>query len=165
MAERERLLEHEARLRLRALRSVHHQQHAVHHAEHTLDLATEVRVTRRVDDVDLDVIVLDSGVLGEDGDATLLLLIVAVHQTVVLAERLPELLLQHRVHQGSLSVVDVRHDRNVADVGARAIHGDVARALTHRRGEPAHRRRHEGAAHGRQRQCAEKGSRHRASDW
>ena len=43
----------EPRLRHRPLDRVDQQQHAVDHAEHALDLAAEVGVARRVDDVDL----------------------------------------------------------------------------------------------------------------
>ena len=38
LAQPERLLEHETRLRLRTLLSIHEQQHAVDHTEHALDL-------------------------------------------------------------------------------------------------------------------------------
>merc|ERR1719258_993157 len=111
----ERLLEHEARLRLGALLRVDQQQHAVHHVEHTLDLAAKVRVTRRVDDVHLDALVGQCSVLSEDGNATLLLLVVAVHQTVILADlhgasdRLGRL--KHGVDERRLAVINVRNNR------------------------------------------------------
>ena len=53
----ERLAEHEPRLRQRALRRVDEQEHAVDHRQRALDLAAEVGVARRVDDVDLRVAV------------------------------------------------------------------------------------------------------------
>ena len=50
----ERLAQHEARLRQRALARVDEQQHAVDHRQTALDLPAEVGMARRVDDVDLD---------------------------------------------------------------------------------------------------------------
>ncbi len=114
----ERLAKHEARLRKRTLARVDEQQHAVDHCERALDLAPEVGVAGRVDDVDLDLAVLHGGVLREDRDALLALEIHGVHDALgdilVLAER-PRLP-QHRVDEGGLAVVDVGHDRHVADV-------------------------------------------------
>ena len=52
-AQRERLLKHGARLRHRAFDRVDQQQAAVGHVEHALDLAAEVGVAGRVDDIDL----------------------------------------------------------------------------------------------------------------
>ena len=54
MAHLERLLEHEAGLRHGAFGGIDQQQHAVHHVHHALDLAAEIGVAGRVDDVDLD---------------------------------------------------------------------------------------------------------------
>ena len=49
----ERLAQHKARLRLRALRRIHDQQHAVDHVHDPLDFAAEIRVAGRVDDIDV----------------------------------------------------------------------------------------------------------------
>src|SRR5262249_22565936 len=72
----------------------------------------------RIHNVDLDVMVADRGVLGQDGDAALALQIVRVHHAfghlLVLAEDMA--LSQHRVDQRSLAVVDVGDDRNITDV-------------------------------------------------
>ena len=54
-AERERLAQHEARLRHRPVERVDDEQHAIDHAQDALDLAAEIGVARRVDDVDLGV--------------------------------------------------------------------------------------------------------------
>ena len=114
----ERLAQHEARLRQRALGRVDQQQHAVDHLQPALHLAAEVGVAGRVDDVELDAVVTDRGVLREDRDALLALEIHRVHHAVVdvlvLAERagLPE----HGVHQRGLAVIDVGDDRDVSEV-------------------------------------------------
>ena len=52
----ERLAQDEARLRQRALAGVDEQQDPVDHEQPALDLAAEVRVAGRVDDVELDVV-------------------------------------------------------------------------------------------------------------
>ena len=49
----ERLAQHEARLRHRPFGGVDQQQAAVGHLQHALDLAAEVGVAGRVDEVDL----------------------------------------------------------------------------------------------------------------
>ena len=76
--EAEGMLENETRLRHGALEGIDQQQDAVGHLEHALDLATEVGMARRVDDIDLHVLVADGDVLGENRDAALALLIVGV---------------------------------------------------------------------------------------
>ncbi len=117
---RQRLARHEARLRHRPLDRIHQQQHAIDHRQHALDLAAEIRVTRRVDDVDVDAVVIDRRVLGEDRDAAFLLDVARVHHALddvlVLGERAR--LLQELVDQGGLAVVDVRDDRDVAEGAA-----------------------------------------------
>src|SRR5262249_15534323 len=114
------LLQDEARLGERPLGGVHQEQHAVHQGERPLDLAAEVGVARRVDDVQLDPAIRDGGVLGHDRDPLLALEIDGVEHA--LGDRLvgPEdaALPQHRVDQSRLAVVDVGDDRQVPDVGA-----------------------------------------------
>ena len=111
----ERLPEDEPRLRQRALRGVDEQQHAVDHRQPALDLAAEVGVPGRVDDVDLRPPEPHRRVLGEDRDSLLALEVHRVEHALgdvlVRAERarLPE----HRVDEGRLAVVDVGDDRDV----------------------------------------------------
>ena len=113
---RQRLARDEARLRHRPFDRVDQQQHAVDHRQHALDLAAEIRVARRVDDVDVRAFVVDRAVLREDRDAALALEIVGIHDPLghllVLAEGsgLP----QQLVDQRGLAVVDVRDDGDVA---------------------------------------------------
>lgn len=67
------MTQHEAGLGHGALKGVDQQQGAVGHTQHALDLAAKVGVARSVDDVDLNVLVLDRDVLGENRDAALAL--------------------------------------------------------------------------------------------
>ena len=115
----ERLAQDEARLRHRTLVGVDEQEHRVGHGERALDLPAEVRVAGGVDDVDPRVLELDRGVLGQDRDAALALLILAVHgafgRDLPGAEGSREA--EHRVDERGLAVVDVGHDGQVADGG------------------------------------------------
>ena len=121
----QRLAQHEAGLGERTFGRVDEQQHTVDHRQRPLDLATEVGVSWRVDDVDRDravgALVLDGRVLGEDRDPLLTLQVHRVHDPFVDVlvgperARLPE----HLVDQRGLAVVDVGHDGHVAEVGAR----------------------------------------------
>ena len=114
----ERLAQHEPGLGERAFAGVHQQEDAVDHRQPALDLAAEVRMARRVDDVDLRPAVAHGRVLGEDRDPLLALQVAGVHDALadvlVLAERsgLPE----HRVDERRLAVVDVGDDGDVADI-------------------------------------------------
>ena len=81
----QRLAQHEAGLRQRALGGVDQQHHAVDHGQAALHLATEVGVARGVDDVDhrhaaVGVLTVHGGVLRQDGDALFLLQVTGVHQ-------------------------------------------------------------------------------------
>ena len=111
--------EDEAGLRQRTFRGIDQEERPVHHLEGALDLAAEVRVPRRIDDVDLVALVRDRGVLGQDGDPALALEIDRVHDPVghhlALAE--DAALLEHGIDEGGLAVVDVGHDRDIADEG------------------------------------------------
>ena len=115
-AHRERLLGDEAGLRHRAVHRVDQDQHRIDHRQHALDLAAEVGVAGGIDDVDAIALPGDRGVLGQDGDAAFLFLVVAVHHALgqhgALAQRAR--LLQQTVDEGGLAVVDVGDDGDVA---------------------------------------------------
>ena len=70
---RSALPSHELGLRHRPLGRVDQQQHAVDHAEDALDLAAEIGVAGRVDDVDPGAVPDHRGAFGEDRDAPLAL--------------------------------------------------------------------------------------------
>ncbi len=113
------LLENVARLRQRALRRVHEQQHRVDHVQAALDLTAEVGMAGRVDDVQAYAVVVDRGLLGEDRDPLLPLQVIRVHDPIDDDLVGPEGtgLAQHRVDERGLAVIDVGDDGDIADVG------------------------------------------------
>ena len=119
--ELERLLQHGARLRHRPLDGVDQQQAAIGHVQHALDLAAEIGVAGRVDDVDLEPAVGDGRVLGEDRDAALALEVVGVHDQLAGGIRVAEdvRLLEQAIDERGLAVVDVGDDGDVAQLGRR----------------------------------------------
>ena len=127
----ERLAQDEARLRQRPLARVDEQQHAVDHRQAALDLTAEVGMAGRVDDVDLRLAVVDGRVLGEDRDPLLALEVHRVQHALVdvlvgaEGAGLPE----HRVDERRLAVVDVRDDRDVAEIRAAGHRSEGAHAL------------------------------------
>ena len=117
-ADLERLRHHELGLRQRTLGGVDQHQRAVHHVEDALDLAAEIGVARRVDDIDAGVVPENRRRLGEDRDAALALEVVRIHRALgdllVLTEGAG--LLQQAVDQRGLAVVDMGDDGDVAQV-------------------------------------------------
>ena len=117
----QRLGQHELGLRHHRFRRIHQQHHAVDHREDALDLAAEIGVARRVDDVDARAVPFHGGALGQDGDAALALQIVGIHRALrhvlVLAHRAR--LLQQLVDQRRLAMVDMGDDRDIADIHTR----------------------------------------------
>ena len=116
--ERQRLAGHEPGLGHRTFERVDQQAHTIHHPEHAFDLASEVRVAGRIHDVDTGSLPSDGGELRENRDAALAFEVVRIHGAIgdhfpgPERSRLP----QKSIHQGRLAVIDVRDDRDVADV-------------------------------------------------
>ncbi len=116
-ADLERLADDELGLRHRPFGGVDQHDAPIHHRQDALDLAAEIGVAGRVDDVDAGVLPVDRGRLGEDGDAAFLFEVVGIHgalgDALIVAEGagLPEQL----VDEGGFSMVDVRDDRDITD--------------------------------------------------
>ena len=121
----QRLADHELGLRHRPFGGVDEHDRAVDHRQDALDLAAEIRVARRIDDVDAHVLPNDRSRLGENGDAALALEVVRIHDplgdALIVAERAR--LLQKPVDERRLAVVDVGDDRDVTKLHGR---GDFA---------------------------------------
>ena len=110
-------------LRLDALRGVHDEHRTLASCQRTRDLVGEVHVARRIDQIELIRLAI-VGVIGHangiglDRDAALALDIHRVEQLrlhVALIDGMGEL--EDAVTDGGLAMVDMRNDREVADVG------------------------------------------------
>ena len=112
----ERLGHHELGLRQWPFGGIYQHQGAVHHVEDALDLAAEVGVAGRIDDIYPGVAPQQRGGLGEDGDAALALQVVGIERALgdalILAKRAG--LLQEPIDQGGFAVVDVGNYGDVA---------------------------------------------------
>ncbi len=128
-AHRESLLGDESRLRHRAVDGVDQQQHRIDHGQHALHLAAEVGVARGIDDVDAVIVPGDRGVLRQDGDPALALLVIGIHhplgQLLVRGELAG--LAQELVDQRGLAMIDMGDDGDVSEL-------HVGRDLDCRRG-------------------------------
>ena len=113
--ELERLLEHEARLRHRALGGVDEKDYAVYHLEYAFDLSREIRVSGSVDYIDFHVAVVYRRVFREDRYPALALEGVAVHYALDgrLIFAVHAALLEQLIDERRLAVVDVSDDRHV----------------------------------------------------
>ena len=114
----QRLGDDELGLRQRAFGGVHQHHDAIDHVQDALDLAAEIGVARRVDDVDARVLPDDRRALGKNGDAALALQVVGIHRALsnalALAERTG--LLEQFVDQRGFAVVDVGDNRDVSEL-------------------------------------------------
>ena len=84
-------------------------------------------MARGIDDVDLDALVMYRSILGQDGDAALALDVARVHDAVLDHLVFTECarLLEHLVDQRGLAVVNVRDDRNVAQIVTNHIYSSI----------------------------------------
>jgi hypothetical protein len=116
-AKRQCFLGDETGLRHRTFGGIDQQHHAIDHTQHALDFTTEVRVTRRVNDVDMHAFVFDRSVLGKNRDATLFFQIVGVHDALnqLLVSSEGAGLAEQLVNQGGFTVVNVSDDGDVAN--------------------------------------------------
>src|SRR5699024_1251511 len=117
--------QHEAGLRKRAFRGIDKQHDAINHGQPALDLATEVSVTRRVNNIDDQVsavftlaLAVNGSVLGQHGDGPLSLLVARDHGAIRVVAVLAECagLFQHAVDEGGLAVVNVGDDGYITEL-------------------------------------------------
>ena len=116
VAQLQGLGEDEAGLRHGALGGVHQQNNAVDHLQNPLHLAAEIGVARGIHDIDLGVLVLNGGVLGQNRNAALPLQVAGVHNPVhhLLVLPVHAALFEHLVHQGGFAVVNVGNNGNIS---------------------------------------------------
>src|SRR5437764_755397 len=120
-----RLPQNEASLRLRTIVRVDDQQDAVDHLHDALDLAAEVCMARRVDDVDAIAVPLKGSILRANGDSFFALEIHRIHHPfldlLIRAEGAG--LAQELIDERGLAVVNVRNDGDVTNL----VHGTSPR--------------------------------------
>ena len=114
----ERFTHDETRLRQGAFGGIHEQQDAVDHTQGAFHLAAEVGMAGGVHELQGDVPKAHRGGLGENGDASLALLVVGVHHAVGhdLAFAVHAALPKQGVYEGGFAMVNVRDDRDVAEI-------------------------------------------------
>jgi hypothetical protein len=128
VTEGERPHEHVAGLGHGAFAGVDQKEHRIHHGEDPLHLAGEIRVSRRVHDVDPVVLPFHGAVFGADGDTPFPFQVARIHEALGDAGVVPEDVggAEDAVDEGGLAVVDVGHDGYIADAfrpGKCRIHG------------------------------------------
>lgn len=111
-------MKHETGLRHRALKGIDEEQTTIGHIEHALHLSTEIRVTRRVEDIDFHTFPVDTDVLTQNGYTALSLQIVGVeHFTAVILSIAEEFAREHHlIDQRCLAVIDMCNDCNVTNI-------------------------------------------------
>ncbi len=81
---------------------VHEQQDSVHHVHHSFHFTAEVGVAWSVDNIDFHSVVVNGGVLGQDGDSPLPFQVIGIHDpfsdALIFSEDMA--LFQHRIHEG-----------------------------------------------------------------
>ena len=114
----QRFANHELGLRHRALGGIDQHDHAIDHRQDALYLAAEIRVTRRVHDVDLHILPMHRGTLGQDGDAAFALQIVGIHRALdlTLVFAIGAGGLKQAIDQRGLAVIDVGDDCDIAKI-------------------------------------------------
>ena len=111
------LLKHETCLWHTALECIHQKDHTIRHIEHTLHLSTEVAMARSIYDIDLHALIYNGHVFGKDRNTSLSLKIIIVKyelSKLLLFTSLTSLI-DHPVHESSLTMVNMGNDRNVSD--------------------------------------------------
>ena len=99
--------------------SVNDKEGAVGHSQSPFNFTGKVGVSGSVDDVDLDVVIGNGGVLRQNGNPLFPFEIVAVeygcltHFSLIVTKNMT--LLQESINEGSFAVVDVSDDGDISD--------------------------------------------------
>ena len=112
--------EHKPRLSLRTICGIDDQKNAVDHVHDAFDFAAKIGMPRRINDVDVVIVVFERSVLGLDGDTLFALQVHGVHDPffrrlgLIGAER-PGLF-QQTIHQRGLAMINMGDNCNVSDM-------------------------------------------------
>ncbi len=116
----ERLGQHEPSLRHGPFGGVDQHERPVGHSQDALDLAAEIGVARRVDQIDLHVLVVHGDVLSEDGDSPLALQFIGIEDAIPdqLAGAELAALPEQAIDERRLAVVNVGDNSDITNVVA-----------------------------------------------
>src|SRR5579859_7802809 len=114
----ERLAKDKTGLGLRTFGGVHHEEHAVNHVHDALDLAAEIGVAGGINDVDVVVLVFESGVFGANGDAFFTLEIHGIHHALFggLVGAKGAGLFEQAINERRFAMVNMGNDGDVPNV-------------------------------------------------
>src|SRR5207244_140732 len=118
-------------------------QGTVRHLQHALNLAAEIGVAGRIDDVHLGARQDEGDILGQDGDAAFALKVIRVENEAVLPASEPvqlffakqSRLAHHHVDQRGFAVVNVGNNRNIAKVGSLHVLFKLCAVISPAKGE------------------------------
>ena len=101
-----------------ALIGIHQKDDTVHHGKASLHLPAEIGVAGGIHNIDLDPLVYQGGVFGQNGNASFFFQIVGIHNALfhLLIFTEGTRLLEHSIHQGGFSVVNVSNNGDVSDI-------------------------------------------------
>ncbi len=118
MTELHSAAKHESRLRHRTFRRIDEKNYAVYHFKYSFDFSAEVRVSGGIYYIDLDITALNGCVFCENSDSALSFEIARIHDSFSddLIFMINSALLEHLVNERSFAVVNVRYDRDVAQI-------------------------------------------------
>ena len=108
---------------------INQKQYAVNHVQHAFYLATEVSMARGIQNVDFYAIMHNSSIFGQNSDTTFTLQIVGVHNALfhMLVRTENAALLQHRIDQGGLAMVNVGNNGYITNIVSN--HGPILSSL------------------------------------
>jgi hypothetical protein len=100
-----------------SLAGVDKEDRSVNHRKCPFNLAAEIGMPGRIKNIDLYAVPYDRTVLSGNCDSPFPFKVHIVHQALCSLSSLPEhsALFKHRIHKGSLSVVDMGYYRNIAN--------------------------------------------------
>ena len=113
-----RLADNELRLRHWSFTGIDQYHHTIDHRQNAFDLTTEICVARGVDDVDPGILPDNAGALRQNRNAPFTFLVIRIHRALrhLLVGAKSTGLMQKAIDQGRLAMIDMRDNRDVADI-------------------------------------------------
>ena len=111
-------LQNKSRLGQRPFRGVHQEHHPIDHGQRALDLAAEIRMTRRIDKIDFHAVIRERRVLGQNGNAAFPFQRKRVHHPLCYLFVVPKgaALFEQGVNQGRFAMIDMSDNGDVSNI-------------------------------------------------